>query len=103
MMLDYRTDLFQQYGLTVPKTWDDFANDAKMVLFYHAEDGIRDGPVTGVQTCALPICTICSIATPAAGWCLPTITSSSISLVPSSFRRKMRVTQIGRASCRERG
>src|SRR5207253_5654214 len=25
------------------------------VFFFHAEDGIRDGHVTGVQTCALPI------------------------------------------------
>src|SRR5215208_7249406 len=25
------------------------------VLFFQAEDGIRDGHVTGVQTCALPI------------------------------------------------
>src|SRR5439155_15700992 len=25
-------------------------------FFFHAEDGIRDGHVTGVQTCALPIC-----------------------------------------------
>src|SRR6267154_5959150 len=24
-------------------------------FFFHAEDGIRDGRVTGVQTCALPI------------------------------------------------
>src|SRR5438309_3347242 len=24
-------------------------------FFFQAEDGIRDGPVTGVQTCALPI------------------------------------------------
>src|SRR5690625_3515139 len=24
-------------------------------IFFQAEDGIRDGPVTGVQTCALPI------------------------------------------------
>ena len=24
--------------------------------FFQAEDGIRDSPVTGVQTCALPIC-----------------------------------------------
>src|SRR6266702_7737718 len=28
--------------------WDDF-------FFFQAEDGIRDGHVTGVQTCALPI------------------------------------------------
>src|SRR5690625_6765251 len=26
-----------------------------MILFFQAEDGIRDGHVTGVQTCALPI------------------------------------------------
>src|SRR5215510_14797413 len=26
------------------------------VFFFQAEDGIRDGHVTGVQTCALPIC-----------------------------------------------
>src|SRR5438876_7083477 len=27
----------------------------KVVFFFQAEDGIRDGRVTGVQTCALPI------------------------------------------------
>src|SRR5689334_25179227 len=27
-------------------------------FFFQAEDGIRDGTVTGVQTCALPICSI---------------------------------------------
>src|SRR5690348_15972 len=26
-----------------------------LCFFFQAEDGIRDGPVTGVQTCALPI------------------------------------------------
>src|SRR5438876_6759079 len=26
-----------------------------LVFFFQAEDGIRDGRVTGVQTCALPI------------------------------------------------
>src|SRR5882757_3747731 len=31
MMLYYRTDLFQKFGLTVPKTWDEFAADAKTV------------------------------------------------------------------------
>ena len=29
MMLYYRTDLFQQYGLTVPATWDEFAQTAR--------------------------------------------------------------------------
>src|SRR5687767_15176767 len=28
----------------------------RMVFFFQAEDGIRDKLVTGVQTCALPIC-----------------------------------------------
>src|SRR5689334_24734904 len=40
-------------------------------FFFQAEDGIRDGTVTGVQTCALPIwlqlltragCTLCAAA-----------------------------------------
>src|SRR5690348_18306673 len=29
---------------------------AARIFFFQAEDGIRDGRVTGVQTCALPIC-----------------------------------------------
>src|SRR2546430_12246153 len=33
---------------------DEFAADAH--FFFQAEDGIRDLTVTGVQTCALPIC-----------------------------------------------
>ena len=28
----------------------------KKMFFFQAEDGIRDHCVTGVQTCALPIC-----------------------------------------------
>ena len=30
-------------------------------FFFQAEDGIRDTSVTGVQTCALPIC-FCTLA-----------------------------------------
>src|SRR5439155_14896555 len=30
-------------------------HDRVIFFFFHAEDGIRDGHVTGVQTCALPI------------------------------------------------
>src|SRR5438552_13507145 len=30
--------------------------DSRMVFFFQAEDGIRADLVTGVQTCALPIC-----------------------------------------------
>src|SRR5689334_24617046 len=29
--------------------------ELRLVFFFQAEDGIRDGTVTGVQTCALPI------------------------------------------------
>ena len=29
-----------------------------MFFFFQAEDGIRDSPVTGVQTCSLPICEV---------------------------------------------
>jgi multiple sugar transport system substrate-binding protein len=31
MMFYYRQDLFQQYGLTVPKTWDEFAQTARLL------------------------------------------------------------------------
>src|SRR5437870_11397791 len=30
-------------------------NECILIFFFQAEDGIRDGHVTGVQTCALPI------------------------------------------------
>src|SRR5687768_17689693 len=33
------------------------------VFFFQAEDGIRDVAVTGVQTCALPICSRLAIST----------------------------------------
>src|SRR5215510_15212365 len=35
----------------------------RFFFFFQAEDGIRDGHVTGVQTCALPI-----LRTMAVGW-----------------------------------
>src|SRR2546422_3017852 len=40
------------------------------LFFFQAEDGIRDVAVTGVQTCALPICcgnTHCSLLSRAGG------------------------------------
>src|SRR5699024_11469846 len=33
-------------------------------FFFQAEDGIRDRNVTGVQTCALPICNLCTYLLP---------------------------------------
>src|SRR5438876_8561238 len=37
-----------------------------LFFFFQAEDGIRDGRVTGVQTCALPICS--TLAKSMQGW-----------------------------------
>src|SRR5207245_5434248 len=39
--------------------------DSCLVFFFQAEDGIRDATVTGVQTCALPIC---ARAAPSLAW-----------------------------------
>src|SRR5947209_16492122 len=73
-------------------------------FFFHAEDGIRDIGVTGVQTCALPICwrTI-SFTTPV------TITPGVTYVVATFMANNVYVfttgdftAQIGRASCRER-
>src|SRR5699024_5415733 len=36
--------------------------DLRLSLFFQAEDGIRDRNVTGVQTCALPICDLAVMA-----------------------------------------
>src|SRR5699024_11605056 len=33
---------------------------SRSLFFFQAEDGIRDRNVTGVQTCALPISTLCA-------------------------------------------
>src|SRR5689334_24759551 len=40
----------------------DWSSD--ICFFFQAEDGIRDGTVTGVQTCALPICNNLALAIP---------------------------------------
>src|SRR6266498_4454990 len=36
----------------------------EFVFFFQAEDGIRDADVTGVQTCALPICSTAASSKP---------------------------------------
>src|SRR6266508_5857362 len=61
-------------------------------FFFQAEDGIRDGHVTGVQTCALPIS-------------IRSRSSSSFCSGKSTWKARMSVDawEIGRASCRERG
>src|SRR2546429_4350260 len=40
------------------------ATHAGLFFFFQAEDGIRDVAVTGVQTCALPICHVIGIVAP---------------------------------------
>src|SRR5258706_11693341 len=82
-------------------------------FFFQAEDGIRDWSVTGVQTCALPICPsaprLCTsihqraklMYRGAQSWCRRTAASSaSVSLGDNCPR--VPTHQIGRASCRER-
>src|SRR5262249_57014775 len=77
-------------------------------FFFQAEDGIRDWSVTGVQTCALPICTA-----PAGGASLiaPLVAASERAPARgpcSGLWRMIAATaarwwgKIGRASCRER-
>src|SRR5438093_13591602 len=74
-----------------------------MVVFFQAEDSIRDWSVTGVQTCALPFL----VATDRdRGEDSEPGEESSVSVgvgaVGSDQRRGVHRQQIGRASCRER-
>src|SRR5256885_3764199 len=85
-------------------------------FFFQAEDGIRDYKVTGVQTCALPICPNPrrprpdQAAGPARGVFYPEraglIAPTSAIARPAGVRRAgqsvIGARQIGRASCRER-
>src|SRR5437868_15219947 len=68
-------------------------------FFFQAEDGIRDRNVTGIQTCALPICPHCMALL---YFNRPSL--SDMGRYPSSVRacEISRTKQIGRASCRER-
>src|SRR5438309_4315816 len=64
-------------------------------FFFQAEDGIRDGTVTGVQTCALPISSAGRVTEGTRAWpaALMVIGSSRISLVsvpvPRSEERRV--------------
>src|SRR3712207_7452226 len=94
-----------------------FAN-VRLVFFFQAEDGIRDIGVTGVQTCALPICPVkptsvlaCrSRVNGASGFSTCRATSSGVllentSAPPTRQSEKLHRSvahKIGRASCRER-
>src|SRR5438309_5590526 len=71
-----------------------------LVFFFQAEDGIRDGTVTGVQTCALPIYRHRGAARRDRG--LRPERLGPRSPVATGRRRRIRQREIGRASCRER-
>src|SRR5271166_6974569 len=43
-----------EFPVEVPRGMAQHGED-NFIFFFQAEDGIRDGHVTGVQTCALPI------------------------------------------------
>src|SRR5690606_39859662 len=74
-------------------------------FFFQAEDGIRGFHVTGVQTCALPICWKPKDITPAINKVFSRIPSTT---TPSTDGKRHQqesydvLSKIGRASCRER-
>src|SRR5690625_6071512 len=87
-------------------------------FFFQAEDGIRGGHVTGVQTCALPISTdlpapapqiVGAAATdrarPTRGGSSPAARAAALTRSPDEEHPEPEPDleeQIGRASCRER-
>src|SRR5256885_11953724 len=92
-------------------------NDISLFFFFQAEDGIRDYKVTGVQTCALPICigTGRVARAEADGYTLILGTVATHVFNAAAYTLKYDVAkdfdpvsliafdpQIGRASCRER-
>src|SRR5690625_7825816 len=78
-------------------------------FFFQAEDGIRDGHVTGVQTCALPICVepmggdVNNLLPQMVGSYLPVILVALAFLMIIGSLSSTADSEIGRASCRERG
>src|SRR5690606_39860568 len=83
------------------------------VFFFQAEDGIRDFHVTGVQTCALPICgqgggiiNVSSIAARLGSsneYVDYAATKGAIDTFTLGLAKEVIDEEIGRASCRERG
>src|SRR5207244_6855559 len=79
-------------------------------FFFQAEDGIRDDLVTGVQTCALPISARPLTGDAASGLTSPVAQKRDPrpafglppTAEPPSGAESWTVTEIGRASCRER-
>src|SRR5437763_10635638 len=77
------------------------------IFFFQAEDGIRDTSVTGVQTCALPICIGSAggyrmIVEDRGEHSFQELSGLSWGLIAKA-NQTPGLKQIGRASCRERG
>src|SRR5439155_4079390 len=81
-------------------------NIVSVIFFFQAEDGIRDGHVTGVQTCALPIYWDSSMnprperAVSSARW--SGFTSGTRSGTPSSMRWDDELLITGYPACAKR-
>src|SRR3712207_7089206 len=89
-----------------------------VLFFFQAEDGIRDIGVTGVQTCALPIWSRVSLSRRRSSARLRSVMSMEEPIKPTTLPARSRngalvdsqtagvpsgrLTEIGRASCRER-
>src|SRR5438105_14040423 len=79
----------------------------RFFFFFPAEDGIRDPLVTGVQTCALPI-SLRSAPSPAMRERVPSearrvrVLAANLPSPSQRFALGPSLSQIGRASCREK-
>src|SRR5689334_24444332 len=78
-------------------------------FFFQAEDGIRDGTVTGVQTCALPIFhalddwlgwTLMGFAVPGAQALLDAFVTATLSFVVFTFGSLLVAIQVASAQLR---
>src|SRR2546430_10099130 len=93
------------------------SHDVSWFFFFQAEDGIRDLTVTGVQTCALPICPRSNFATQEGRFGQypnvmpkhPQINAKRLKMPGKSALELLEShpvaaipAEIGRASCRER-
>src|SRR5690606_40550462 len=72
-------------------------NFRSLFFFFQAEDGIRDFHVTGVQTCALPICASTSSPVPCSG----TPCFSACSFARSTLMSRSEERRVGK-ECRSR-
>src|SRR5256885_11311099 len=59
----------------------------RLFFFFQAEDGIRDYKVTGVQTCALPICPLRGTLWTMLGFCVGVLLISCVNVMNMQFAR----------------